>query len=263
MHHSRYKIAAVTKNKIWPYKNTRLRFFFFLRNRNKFHISYRAYTVLKTIKWRLIRKSFFFFLYRYKKSKKIFRSKIGNHNKSQFDFLFKNFLIEKKKIKGFYGELKEKNLNKIFSNFYNSHKYYKTFFFANALESRLDVVLLRSKILPTIFACNRLINHYGVYVNNKKIYYSNYRLNPGDIIYFDINLWYIIISFFYYKLYLRYEIFFGYRFIQKYRRFSLNNFKYKFVKKKQNYNKKLINNNNNSNYAESRNNKKQKKYNKK
>jgi len=38
------------------------------------------------------------------------------------------------------------------------------------------------KVLPTIFTCNQLIKHQGIFVNDKKVTLANFRVKIGDII---------------------------------------------------------------------------------
>ncbi len=54
--------------------------------------------------------------------------------------------------------------------------------FVIILESRLDMVIFRSKIAKTIFESKQIINHGKIKVNNKIITSSNYILKRGDII---------------------------------------------------------------------------------
>jgi small subunit ribosomal protein S4 len=50
------------------------------------------------------------------------------------------------------------------------------------LESRLDSVVYRSNIAPTIFAAKQLISHKHIKVNGKIVNISSYRLNIGDVV---------------------------------------------------------------------------------
>jgi ribosomal protein S4 len=38
------------------------------------------------------------------------------------------------------------------------------------------------KVLPTIFTCNQLIKHQGIFVNNNKITLANFRVKIGDVV---------------------------------------------------------------------------------
>jgi ribosomal protein S4 len=38
------------------------------------------------------------------------------------------------------------------------------------------------RLVPTIFICNQLIRHHGVFVNNEKISLPSFRIKLGDIV---------------------------------------------------------------------------------
>ena len=48
------------------------------------------------------------------------------------------------------------------------------------LESRLDTVVYRAKLAPTVFAARQLINHGHIKVNKKKVNVSSYLLKDTD-----------------------------------------------------------------------------------
>ena len=50
------------------------------------------------------------------------------------------------------------------------------------LEQRLDVIIFRSHLVPTILSARQLISHGLVLVNNKVVNVSNYKVKIGDII---------------------------------------------------------------------------------
>jgi len=50
------------------------------------------------------------------------------------------------------------------------------------LESRLDAVVYRSNIAPTIFSAKQLISHKHIKVNGKVVNISSYRLKIGDVV---------------------------------------------------------------------------------
>ena len=97
--------------------------------------------------------------------------------------LYKERLFAKQQFKNFYGCISEYQLKNLF--FYlknkknNNNIIHK---FVILLESRLDMVVFRSKIVKTIFESKQIINHGKIKVNNKIITSSNYILRRGDII---------------------------------------------------------------------------------
>lgn len=54
--------------------------------------------------------------------------------------------------------------------------------FISLLESRLDSVVYRSNIAPTIFAAKQLISHKHIMVNGKIVNISSYKLQIGDVV---------------------------------------------------------------------------------
>ena len=50
------------------------------------------------------------------------------------------------------------------------------------LERRLDVVVYRSKFVPTIFAARQFVSHGHVKVNGRRVTISSIRLKAGDVI---------------------------------------------------------------------------------
>ena len=50
------------------------------------------------------------------------------------------------------------------------------------LERRLDVVVFRAKLVPTIFAARQFINHGHIKVNGRKVNIASYQLKIGDVI---------------------------------------------------------------------------------
>ena len=48
------------------------------------------------------------------------------------------------------------------------------------LESRLDTVVYRAKLAPTVFAARQLINHGHIRVNKKRVNVSSYLLKDTD-----------------------------------------------------------------------------------
>ncbi|MDA7705170.1 30S ribosomal protein S4 [Rickettsiales bacterium] len=54
--------------------------------------------------------------------------------------------------------------------------------FIALLESRLDSVVYRSNIAPTIFSAKQLISHKHIKVNGKIVNISSYKLKIGDVV---------------------------------------------------------------------------------
>ena len=50
------------------------------------------------------------------------------------------------------------------------------------LERRLDAVVYRAKLAPTVFSSRQLISHGHINVNGKRVKIASYQVKPGDVI---------------------------------------------------------------------------------
>ena len=89
---------------------------------------------------------------------------------------FKKRLQERKKICMLYGNLKKRALNRYLKEIYRSEE------LLLVLESRLDVVLKRSALFPSIHSARQSILQGGIFVNCKKVRSPRYHCTPGDLI---------------------------------------------------------------------------------
>ncbi|MEP3346946.1 MAG: 30S ribosomal protein S4 [Litoreibacter sp.] len=90
-------------------------------------------------------------------------------------------LRAKQKLKGYYGDLTEKQ----FKRTYVEAARVKGDTGENLiglLERRLDAVVYRAKFVPTVFAARQFVNHGHVTVNGKKVNIPSYRVKEGDVI---------------------------------------------------------------------------------
>jgi len=90
-------------------------------------------------------------------------------------------LRAKQKLKGYYGDLTEKQFRRI----YGEAERVKGDTGENLvglLERRLDAVVYRAKFVPTIFAARQFVNHGHVTVNGKKVNIASYRVKEGDVV---------------------------------------------------------------------------------
>lgn len=90
-------------------------------------------------------------------------------------------LREKQKLKGYYGNISEKQFRIIFEKA-SKIKGDTSENLVGLLESRLDAVVYRSNFVPTVFAARQFINHKHVMVNGKVVNVPSYRVKPGDVI---------------------------------------------------------------------------------
>jgi small subunit ribosomal protein S4 len=90
-------------------------------------------------------------------------------------------LMAKQKLKGYYGNIGEKQ----FKKYYTEAVRKKGDTGANLigiLECRLDAVLYRMKLAPTVFSCRQLINHCHVLVNGVRCNIPSRMVNVGDTV---------------------------------------------------------------------------------
>lgn len=86
-------------------------------------------------------------------------------------------LEEKQKLKAVYGMLSEKQLVRYYKR--ASKRGETTKNLVVLLEARLDVVVYRLKLAPTIFAAQQLVAHGHVTVNGKKVDCRAFNVLPG------------------------------------------------------------------------------------
>jgi small subunit ribosomal protein S4 len=90
-------------------------------------------------------------------------------------------LRAKQKLKGYYGNITEKQFRKIYDEA-DRRKGNTSENLIALLESRLDAVVYRAKFVPTPFAARQFVNHGHVLVNGKKVNIASYQVKPGDVV---------------------------------------------------------------------------------
>ena len=107
----------------------------------------------------------------------------GQHGQRRKNKLsdFGTQLRAKQKLKGYYGDLTEKQFRKIFGEA-ERVKGDTGEMLVGLLERRLDAVVYRAKFVPTIFAARQFVNHGHVTVNGKRVNIASYKVTEGDII---------------------------------------------------------------------------------
>ena len=90
-------------------------------------------------------------------------------------------LRAKQKLKGYYGDLTEKQFRKIFAEAERVRGDTGELLIG-LLERRLDAVVYRAKFVPTIFAARQFVNHGHVTVNGQRVNIPSYRVKEGDVI---------------------------------------------------------------------------------
>ena len=90
-------------------------------------------------------------------------------------------LEEKQKLKAIYGMLSEKQLVNYFKKAL-AMKGNTAEHLAEMLECRLDNVVYRLKLAPTIFAAHQLVSHGHIHVDGKKVDRRSFQVRPGMVI---------------------------------------------------------------------------------
>jgi len=90
-------------------------------------------------------------------------------------------LRAKQKLKGYYGDLTEKQFRRIYAEAVRVNGDTGENL-VGLLERRLDAVVYRSKFVPTVFSARQFVNHGHVTVNGQKVNIPSYRVKEGDVI---------------------------------------------------------------------------------
>ena len=90
-------------------------------------------------------------------------------------------LRAKQKLKGYYGDLTEKQFRRIFRDA-ERQRGDTGELLIGLLERRLDAVVYRAKFVATIFAARQFVNHGHVTVNGQRVNIPSYRVKEGDVI---------------------------------------------------------------------------------
>ena len=90
-------------------------------------------------------------------------------------------LRAKQKLKGYYGDLTEKQFRRIYAEAVRLRGDTGEAL-VGLLERRLDAVVYRAKFVPTVFAARQFVNHGHVEVNGRRVNIPSYRVKEGDVI---------------------------------------------------------------------------------
>lgn len=90
-------------------------------------------------------------------------------------------LRAKQKLKGYYGDLTEKQFRRIYDEA-ERQRGDTSELLIGLLERRLDAVVYRAKFVPTVFAARQFVNHGHVAVNGRRVNIASYRVKEGDVV---------------------------------------------------------------------------------
>ncbi len=103
----------------------------------------------------------------------------GQRRKKPSDFGLQ--LSAKQKLKGYYGNISERQFRRYYSEAVRRHGDTSKNLIG-ILESRLDAVVYRMKFVPTVFSSRQFINHGHIKVNSKRVNIPSYQVREGDVV---------------------------------------------------------------------------------
>ncbi len=104
----------------------------------------------------------------------------GQRRKSKMSD-FGTQLRAKQKLKGYYGDLTEKQFRRIYADA-ERLRGDTSEQLIGLLERRLDAIVYRAKFVPTVFAARQFVNHGHVLVNGQRVNIASYRVKEGDVV---------------------------------------------------------------------------------
>ena len=198
----RYTLSYLLKTKIWPYKDSYLRNFFRIRARwvkPKGKVQ-KYIRVAKNIKWSEARN--FFRPNTIQIEKKLIFGKSAYGRPQAASRRYNNLFYIKQKLRFFHGKVKENHFRNIFKTHIIKISVQTNSFFV-VLESRLDRIFFRIRLLPTVFACHQFIHYNGLEINNKLEKSPRKEIKVGDIITVPAEAWINFYWYVYYRIYYR------------------------------------------------------------
>mgnify|MGYP002718221280 CR=1 FL=1 len=90
-------------------------------------------------------------------------------------------LKAKQKLKGYYGNITEKQFAKTYAEAAR-RKGNTSENLIGLLEARLDAVVYRAKFVPTVWAARQFVSHGHVLVNGKRVNIPSYQVREGDTV---------------------------------------------------------------------------------
>ena len=103
----------------------------------------------------------------------------GQKRRKQSDFGLQ--LAAKQKLKGYYGNMTEKQFRRIYQTAVK-RRGDTAETMIGLLERRLDAVVYRLNLAPTPFAARQLINHGHILVNGRRVNIASYSVREGDVV---------------------------------------------------------------------------------
>jgi small subunit ribosomal protein S4 len=90
-------------------------------------------------------------------------------------------LVAKQKLRLYYGNITEKQFRRTYEEAAR-RKGNTAENLIGLLETRLDSVVYRCKLTPTVFSARQFVNHGHVKVNGRRVNIPSFRVKPNDVI---------------------------------------------------------------------------------
>ena len=103
----------------------------------------------------------------------------GQRRRKVSDFAVQ--LAAKQKLKGYYGEISEKQFRRLYAEAVR-RRGDTLENLVGLLERRLDMVVYRMNFAPTIFAARQIVSHGHIHVNGRRVTVASYRVEDGDTV---------------------------------------------------------------------------------
>lgn len=94
---------------------------------------------------------------------------------------FGNQLRAKQKLKGYYGNINERQFRRIYTEAVR-RKGDTSENLVGLLERRLDAVIYRMGVVPTVFAARQFVNHGHIHVNGTRVNIPSFQVKEGDVV---------------------------------------------------------------------------------
>lgn len=179
----RYALSYRTRTKVWPNKNSRLRRLVSLRGRRlqRGGLFRRYVLVATTIKWTEARRQIRPVIRRGGAARTGGRVAFGRPRRRRY----RDSAAAAQQVRSFAGKRSARALRQLVRRGVGGGRggagVGSTSFFA-ALASRLDMVLFRRRLRPTVVAAHQFIHHQGIAVNGRLAFSPRRLLQPGDTV---------------------------------------------------------------------------------
>ncbi|HEY8267121.1 MAG TPA: 30S ribosomal protein S4 [Xanthobacteraceae bacterium] len=90
-------------------------------------------------------------------------------------------LRAKQKLKGYYANISEKQFRKIYAEAVRL-KGDTGAILIGLLERRLDAMIYRAKLVPTVFSARQFVSHGHVKVNGKRVTIPSFKVKVGEVV---------------------------------------------------------------------------------